>query len=96
MLLIPALLAGLLAVLARASLLTPPVIPLIVRNPYLSTWLQNARDVPWSTWPIFWTGQQVCATTTPATLVTSKANLPCRLACRCLPLYPTPTMCTRC
>ena len=45
--------------IAGASTLTPPVIPLIVRNPYLSTWLGNAREVPWERWPIFWTGQEV-------------------------------------
>ncbi|CZR66221.1 related to glutaminase A [Phialocephala subalpina] len=44
---------------AEASTLTPPVIPLIVRNPYLSTWLGNARNDPWEKWPIFWTGQEV-------------------------------------
>jgi hypothetical protein len=44
---------------AQASSLTPPVLPLIVRNPYLSTWLGNARDVPWSKWPMFYTGQEV-------------------------------------
>lgn len=49
-----ALLAG-----VEASTLTPPVLPLIVRNPYLSTWLGNARDVPWKKWPMFWTGQEV-------------------------------------
>jgi len=43
----------------HASTLTPPVIPLIVRNPYLSTWLGNARDKPWERWPIFWTGQEL-------------------------------------
>lgn len=43
----------------HASTLTPPVLPLIVRNPYLSTWLANARDVPWSRWPMFYTGQEV-------------------------------------
>lgn len=42
-----------------ASTLTPPVVPLIVRNPYLSTWLGNARDVPWQKWPMFYTGQEV-------------------------------------
>lgn len=47
------------AITVEASTLTPPVIPLIVRNPYLSTWLGNARDVPWNRWPIFWTGQEV-------------------------------------
>lgn len=43
----------------RASTLQPPVLPLIVRNPYFSTWLSNARDVPWSAWPIFYTGEEV-------------------------------------
>jgi len=44
------------AAFAQASTLTPPVLPLIVRNPYLSTWLANARDLPWEHWPIFWNG----------------------------------------
>ncbi|KAK3326291.1 hypothetical protein B0H66DRAFT_154497 [Apodospora peruviana] len=48
-----------LAALASASTLTPPVLPLIVRNPYLSTWLGNARQAPWESWPIFWTGAHV-------------------------------------
>ncbi|KAI9055180.1 hypothetical protein LZ554_000144 [Drepanopeziza brunnea f. sp. 'monogermtubi'] len=43
----------------QASTLTPPVLPLTVRNPYLSTWLGNARGNPWDRWPIFWTGQEV-------------------------------------
>ncbi|EKD21070.1 uncharacterized protein L3040_000892 [Drepanopeziza brunnea f. sp. 'multigermtubi'] len=43
----------------QASTLTPPVLPLTVRNPYLSTWLGNARGNPWDQWPIFWTGQEV-------------------------------------
>jgi hypothetical protein len=51
--------AALLAGFAEASTLTPPVLPLIVRNPYLSTWLGNARDEPWHKWPIFWTGSEV-------------------------------------
>lgn len=51
--------ATLLASLAEASTLQPPVLPLIVRNPYLSTWLQNAREEPWSKWPMFWTGAEV-------------------------------------
>jgi hypothetical protein len=42
-----------------ASTLQPPVLPLIVRNPYLSTWLGNARDEPWHKWPMFWTGNEV-------------------------------------
>lgn len=45
--------------IVSASTLHPGVLPLIVRNPYLSTWLQNAREEPWSKWPIFWTGQEV-------------------------------------
>ncbi|MCJ1377903.1 hypothetical protein MMC17_000999 [Xylographa soralifera] len=44
---------------SEASKLTPPVLPLIVRNPYLSTWLQDAREVPWSRWPMHWTGQEI-------------------------------------
>ncbi|KAL2868238.1 putative glutaminase [Aspergillus lucknowensis] len=47
------------AIVGTASSLTPPVLPLIVRNPYLSTWLGNARDVPWSKWPIFYTGEEL-------------------------------------
>ena len=30
-----------------ASRLTPPVLPLVVRNPYLSIWLPDAREAPW-------------------------------------------------
>ncbi|KAK2066519.1 hypothetical protein P8C59_000328 [Phyllachora maydis] len=48
-----------LTALASASTLTPPVLPLIVRNPYLSTWLGNARKAPWEDWPMFWTGARV-------------------------------------
>jgi hypothetical protein len=51
--------AAAVAAVAEASSLTPPVIPLIVRNPYLSTWLGNARGLPWDRWPMFWTGQEV-------------------------------------
>ncbi|KIW01206.1 uncharacterized protein PV09_07254 [Verruconis gallopava] len=47
------------ASLAAASTLTPPVLPLIVRTPYLSTWLGNARDNPWEKWPTFWTGEEI-------------------------------------
>lgn len=47
------------AMLVDASTLIPPVLPLLVRNPYLSTWLGNARAPPWEKWPIFWTGQEV-------------------------------------
>ncbi|OBT51683.1 hypothetical protein VE04_08350 [Pseudogymnoascus sp. 24MN13] len=42
-----------------ASTLTPPVLPLVVRNPYLSLWLGNARGEPWEQWPMFYTGAQV-------------------------------------
>ncbi|KAL8737120.1 MAG: hypothetical protein Q9181_002014 [Wetmoreana brouardii] len=44
---------------ALASTLTPPVLPLIVRNPYLSTWLGDARSPPWHEWPMFWTGERM-------------------------------------
>ncbi|KAK8035315.1 hypothetical protein PG993_010310 [Apiospora rasikravindrae] len=47
---------GALAALANASTLTPKTLPLVVRNPYLSTWLPSARDEPWKQWPIFYTG----------------------------------------
>ena len=47
------------AALCIASTLTPPVLPLIVRNPYLSTWLGNARDPPWEKWPMFYTGEEI-------------------------------------
>ncbi|KAG9233995.1 hypothetical protein BJ875DRAFT_462771 [Amylocarpus encephaloides] len=51
--------AGVFAGASDASTLTPPVLPLTVRGPYLSTWLGRARDIPWEHWPIFWTGQEV-------------------------------------
>lgn len=51
--------ASALVTQAGASTLTPPVLPLIVRNPYLSTWLGDAREEPWKSWPMFWTGEQV-------------------------------------
>ncbi|KIX06470.1 uncharacterized protein Z518_04446 [Rhinocladiella mackenziei CBS 650.93] len=54
-----AILAAALPSIVQSSRLTPPVLPLIVRNPYLSTWLANARDLPWEKWPIFWTGQEI-------------------------------------
>jgi integral membrane sensor domain MASE1 len=54
-----AVIAALLPLFSNASRLTPPVLPLIVRNPYLSTWLGNARDHPWEKWPMFWTGQEI-------------------------------------
>lgn len=49
-----------LLTLVTASKLTPPALPLVVRNPYLSTWLANAREEPWSKWPMFYTGESVC------------------------------------
>jgi hypothetical protein len=51
--------ASALFAIADASSLTPPVLPLIVRNPYLSAWLGDARDEPWKKWPMFWTGEEV-------------------------------------
>ncbi|KAF2837764.1 DUF1793-domain-containing protein [Patellaria atrata CBS 101060] len=51
--------SALLASFVEASVLTPPVLPLIVRNPYLSTWLGNARAEPWSRWPMFYTGDSI-------------------------------------
>lgn len=47
------------ATVVAGSTLTPPVLPLFVRNPYLSTWLTGARENPWEKWPIFWTGNSV-------------------------------------
>lgn len=51
--------AVLAATFVDASTLIPPVLPLIVRNPYLSIWLPRARDAPWKNWPMFWGGQTV-------------------------------------
>ena len=51
--------SALLHLTVEASKLTPPVLPLIVRNPYLSTWLDHAREAPWTEWPMFWTGERV-------------------------------------
>lgn len=45
--------------LANGSRLTPPVLPLMVRNPYLSAWLSHAREEPWEHWPQFWTGRSI-------------------------------------
>ncbi|KAF1816327.1 DUF1793-domain-containing protein [Eremomyces bilateralis CBS 781.70] len=57
---VASLVAAALAVgTACASTLTPPTLPLTVRNPYFSTWLGNARDVPWNKWPMFYTGQEI-------------------------------------
>lgn len=47
------------AAVSTASTLAPPVLPLTVRNPYLSTWLGNAREAPWKSWPMFYTGEEV-------------------------------------
>ncbi|KAI1497132.1 hypothetical protein F5X99DRAFT_397933 [Biscogniauxia marginata] len=58
LLLWPALVA-LAAALVDASTLTPPVLPLIVRNPYLSIWFSHSRDAPYENWPMFWTGTTV-------------------------------------
>ncbi|KAI1371497.1 DUF1793-domain-containing protein [Hypoxylon crocopeplum] len=52
-------LAALVLALVDASTLTPPVLPLIVRNPYLSIWFAHAREAPWENWPMFWTGSTV-------------------------------------
>ncbi|KAI1193621.1 DUF1793-domain-containing protein [Nemania serpens] len=49
--------AALAIAFVNASTLTPPVLPLIVRNPYLSIWLPRARDAPWENWPMFWRGE---------------------------------------
>ncbi|KAF4211906.1 hypothetical protein CNMCM5878_001922 [Aspergillus fumigatiaffinis] len=51
--------AAVQAAVGAASTLTPPVLPLTVRNPYLSTWLGDARKVPWSKWPMFYTGEEL-------------------------------------
>ncbi|KAI9751330.1 MAG: hypothetical protein M4579_006113 [Chaenotheca gracillima] len=48
-----------LAAFAGASVLTPPVLPLIVRNPYLTFWLADARSPPWERWPMFYEGQTI-------------------------------------
>jgi len=47
-------------VFVDGSRLTPPVLPLLVRNPYFSTWLPDARSSPpWDHWPTFWTGESI-------------------------------------
>ena len=40
-----------------ASTLKPPILPLAVRNPYLSLWY-NSRLAPFEDWPQFWTGER--------------------------------------
>jgi len=54
-----AAIAAVLPSLAVCSRLTPPTLPLTVRNPYLSLWLAHARDQPWEHWPMFWTGEEI-------------------------------------
>lgn len=54
-----ATLAALASSVVDASTLTPPVLPLFVRSPYLSFWLPRARHEPWHEWPQFWTGSTV-------------------------------------
>jgi hypothetical protein len=48
-----------IAPIVEGSRLTPPVLPLVVRNPYLSAWLSNARNEPWTKWPMFYTGESI-------------------------------------
>jgi len=43
------------AALAQFSPVRPPIVPLITRSPYVSTWVTN--DPPGSgNWPSFWNG----------------------------------------
>ncbi|MCJ1263170.1 hypothetical protein MMC22_003040 [Lobaria immixta] len=51
--------ASAILITTNASRLTPPVLPLVVRTPYLSLWLNDARENPWNRWPMFWTGQEI-------------------------------------
>ena len=51
--------SAVLSTIVGASVLKPPVLPLAVRNPYLSTWMGDARESPWNKWPMFWTGEEV-------------------------------------
>ncbi|POR33476.1 Uncharacterized protein TPAR_06336 [Tolypocladium paradoxum] len=83
MLLLTVLLA---AAAAGASILSPSVLPLIVRNPYLSTWLANARDPPWEHWPMFWTGQEVVPVA-PLLAVARQADYPTSSFTVSLPTY---------
>ena len=71
--------SALLAGVVHASTLQPPVLPLIVRNPYLSTWLGNARDEPWHKWPIFWTGGEVPSPSGPSGISDANTTSSCRL-----------------
>ncbi len=36
--------------------LKPPSVPLVVREPYMNTWLRNATDTAPGTWPAYWNG----------------------------------------
>lgn len=68
-----ALPSSLLFVAAAASSLQPPVLPLVVRNPYLSLWF-DSRAAPFDNWPFFWNGQTVSsprAERSPPTLMVS-------------------------
>lgn len=48
------------AVTWAAEPLNPPAVPLAVRSPYLSAWLQQGNGQPLNgAWPSFWTGM-VC------------------------------------
>jgi hypothetical protein len=47
------------SVICASSVLQPPVLPLIVRSPYLSAWLPSARGSPWERWPYFYTGEEI-------------------------------------
>jgi len=47
------------ATLVAASSLTPPVLPMFVRNPYLNAWFGSARAEPWESWPMFWTKREL-------------------------------------
>src|SRR5580700_8135982 len=54
------ILVAFVVALTECSRLTPPVLPLLVRNPYLSIWLPNVRqNQPWAHWPMFWTGESI-------------------------------------
>ena len=50
------------AVWTPASTLTPPVLPLFVRNPYLNAWFGSARAELWMAWPMFWMKREVSST----------------------------------
>lgn len=45
-----------LIVTVLSSTILPAVLPLAVRNPYLSLWIQSRDCNPWDRWPMFWTG----------------------------------------